>query len=71
MIPVNTILQTKDGRKVGNAIVKAIDTPFYGIHFIITDDGNHLRLKETEVRALFYIGPVATPEHKNYRKPVT
>lgn len=69
MIPVNTILQTRDGRKVGNTIVSGINTPFYGVHFIVTDYGNAMNLKEQETRDLFHLGPVATPKHKNYRKP--
>lgn len=66
MIQVNTILKTKDGRKVGNAIVTNINIPNRGNHRVVTDYGNLMNLTESEIIGLFHLGELATKEHKNY-----
>ncbi len=50
-IKMNTILYTKDGRKIGNAIVTNIIGNFYELK---TDYGNSLKLNSQELRELFY-----------------
>lgn len=51
-IKVNTILKTKDGRVVGNAIVISANADYWKIK---TDYGNTIILNETEIREMFYI----------------
>jgi hypothetical protein len=52
-IKVNTILKTKDGRQVGNAIV--IEEFIEHYWEIKTDYGNTMVLNENEIREMFYI----------------
>ena len=52
-------LQTKDGRRMGNAVILAVDTVKWGdaeveLHTIITDFGNVLRLTEGELETQFH-----------------
>lgn len=52
-------LQTKDGRRMGNAVILAVDTVVWGdtpveLHTIITDFGNVLRLTEGELVSQFH-----------------
>lgn len=52
-------LQTKDGRRMGNAVVLAVDKEMWGdkeveLHTIITDFGNVLRLTEGELETQFH-----------------
>ena len=52
-ISVNTILHTKDGRKIGNAIVVKVDGMFCDIK---TDYGNLVKgLCITDIEDLFFI----------------
>ena len=52
IIDINTILHTKDGRKIGNAIIIGRS----GYYWIVkTDYGNELKLTEEEIRNAFYI----------------
>ena len=68
MIQINTTLRTKDGRKVGNAIVRHFHQ---GFSLIMTDYGNHMKLTERELNELFYIGKLAEfGKHKHYLIPV-
>lgn len=63
-VPVNTILFTKDGRNIGNAIVVDISD---GLVTVKTDYGNEARkLNLSEVHTLFNVGPVAEPDHKHF-----
>jgi len=63
-IPINTILYTRDGQRIGNAIV----TDFRdGAYAIMTDYGNEAVLAEPELRAWFTFGPV-NPDHKHARR---
>lgn len=52
-------LATKDGRRMGNAVILAVDTVKWGdnlvdLHTIFTDYGNVLRLTEEELAEQFY-----------------
>lgn len=52
-------LQTKDGRRMGNAVILNVYTVEWGgkevdLHTIITDFGNVLELTERELEAQFY-----------------
>lgn len=49
---INTILKTKDGRRVGNGI---IIRELGGFYTVKTDYGNEMRLNEDEINELFYI----------------
>jgi len=59
-----TVLLTKDGRKVGNAIVLRMETS-YGLTYNVvkTDFGNIIKLKDSEIRELFYIDVPRVSEH--------
>ena len=48
----NTILHTKDGSKIGNAIVTGSDGRFW---VLTTDYGNKVRLTDIEISKLFKI----------------
>lgn len=64
---INTVLLTRDGRNIGNAIVqKALDDKFV----IKTDYGNIVELTKKEIDDWFYIGEVAKSDHKNYVHPM-
>jgi hypothetical protein len=72
MLKVNQILQTKDGRKLGNAIVIK-DNGMQLTYDIKTDYGNELKgLTEKEIRSYFYIPNMVEffniEEHKHYVK---
>jgi len=52
-------LSTKDGRRMGNAVILSVDTVKWGeaevdVHTIITDFGNVLRLTEGELATQFH-----------------
>ena len=49
---INTILHTKDGRKIGNAIVTGREGYYWEI---TTDYGNKVKLTSEEIDDLFYI----------------
>lgn len=51
-IDVNTILHTKDGRVVGNAIVIAVDGEYFKIK---TDYGNLMTLTLREINEFFHV----------------
>lgn len=51
MLELNTVLYTKDGRKIGNAIVIKIDREIITIK---TDYGNNLTMTYRDVEDLFY-----------------
>jgi hypothetical protein len=56
-LKINQPLFTRDGRKIGNAIIidkKWAEVP--GEYFVImTDYGNKARLTEKEIKSLFYL----------------
>jgi hypothetical protein len=49
---INTILYTKDGRKIGNSIVTGRKGFFW---FVTTDYGNTVRLTSEEIDEMFFI----------------
>lgn len=52
VLDINTILHTKDGRKIGNAIVTGREGYYWEI---TTDYGNKVKLTSEEIDDLFYI----------------
>tara|TARA_B110000977_G_C10911703_1_gene429536 strand:+ start:511 stop:900 length:390 start_codon:yes stop_codon:yes gene_type:complete len=50
---VNTVLHTKDGRKIGNAIIVGKDDKY---NIIKTDYGNECKFTNGEIEECFYIG---------------
>ena len=74
---VNTVLHTKDGRKIGNAIIIGNEGKF---NLVKTDYGTETKLTDEEVQELFYVGysdlsieelelmRATIGEHKNYIK---
>jgi hypothetical protein len=52
-LQVNTLLATRDGRDIGNAIVTVV------LYQVKTDDGKLSILSREEIEALFHIGTVA------------
>jgi hypothetical protein len=67
---INTILYTKDGGKVGNAIIQeALAVPSGDVAYQIkTDYGNKMMLTEAELYEYFRIGGVAEKDHKHFTK---
>lgn len=63
-IKINTVLATKDGRLVGNGIVVE-KHPKKDRWMVKTDYGNMAPFSGKEIRELFFIGPVAKPDHKH------
>jgi len=63
----NTILQTKDGRKIGNAIIRGFDK-LSGVYLITTDYGNNAILSANEINELFYLH-VRSKEENSQREP--
>lgn len=62
-LPLHTVLLTRDGRKVGNAIVVKVSDA--GLHTVRTDYGNDGGdLSREEIDALWYVGEV-NPSHKH------
>ena len=51
-LKLNTILHTKDGRKIGNAIITAVNKDIFEV---TTDYGNKVTLTGYEIYDLFYI----------------
>lgn len=51
-IDINTILHTKDGRKIGNAIIIRREGFFW---WVKTDYGDEVKFTEENIRKLFYI----------------
>jgi hypothetical protein len=67
--PVNTVLYTKDGRHIGNAIVIGHTGKS---NIIKTDYGNKATLSDDEIKEIFHdpddltISAWPLPSHKNY-----
>lgn len=51
-IEINTVLHTKDGRKIGNAIVIGYEGKY---NVIKTDYGNKVRLTCDEIKEFFHV----------------
>lgn len=70
---INQILQTKDGRIIGNAIIVAKNNDIYKA---ITDYGSEINMNVDEVHELFYVPSMCElesngfeiSEHKNFVK---
>lgn len=63
-LQVNALLFTRDGRKLGNAIVVRAEG---GTYDVLTDYGNLVRkLTRAEVAALWRAGCLADPDHKHF-----
>lgn len=60
---INTILLTKDGRIIGNAIVVGIRD---GRVLIKTDYGNYTIFPIKELETYFYIDGIAEKDHKHF-----
>ncbi len=63
MLEINTILHTRDGRKIGNAIIVSITDKTY---HIVTDYGNKCSCNLKEIKELFYIQKKTDDEYLNY-----
>lgn len=61
--PINTILHTKDGRKIGNAIVISNEGIYNNVK---TDYGNEVRLTDREIDELFYVAYSEFSEEEKY-----
>ena len=66
---INTVLYTKDGRRLGNALIVGYNRnhdcePTY---IIKTDYGNELRMTAERIESAFYVGSVCSKSHKHYR----
>lgn len=71
-LDINTILHTKNGYVIGNAIIIEIKNSSLlkeKIYKILTDYGNESKLTEKEIKEYFHeITIKATKDHKNYIK---
>ena len=66
LFDVNTVLHTKDGRKIGNAIIVGKDDKY---NIIKTDYGNECKFTDGEIEECFYIGySDLTDEEKQYMR---
>ena len=69
MLKINTILETKDGRKIGNAIIVGICAHGFNI---VTDYGTKITFSKNEIEELFYCRNQSPEEitqrsyHKHY-----
>ncbi len=63
---LNTILYTRDGRVIGNALVvdRQMDQGRVVAYKIVTDYGNTAVLTRVEIDRMFFVGPV-NPSHKH------
>lgn len=52
LFEINTVLHTKDGRKIGNAIIVGKDDKH---NIIKTDYGNECKFTDEEIKECFYI----------------
>lgn len=66
---INTVLYTKDGRRLGNAlIVRYAQDPYSKPTYVIkTDYGNELSMTAEQVESAFYVGSVCSASHKHHR----
>ena len=61
---INTVLYTKNGKDIGNAIITDVEGEVYEL---TTDYGNVIRLNKSKIEKLFYIGGEARPDHIYYK----
>lgn len=66
---INTVLYTKDGRRLGNAlIVRYAQDPYSKPTYVIkTDYGNELSMTAEQMEGSFYVGSVCSASHKHFR----
>ncbi len=62
-LKLNTTLYTKDGRRIGNAIVTGSGDD---VTHIKTDYGNEASISRHVLKDLFWVGVVALSSHKNF-----
>lgn len=68
-ITLNTILYTKDGRKIGNALVYGSTITVQGkMYWIVTDDGINFLKSPGQLENLFYMkdAKLADKTHKHF-----
>jgi len=66
LFDVNTVLHTKDGRQIGNAIITGKDDKY---NIIKTDYGNECKFTDEEIKECFYIAYAdLTEEEKVYMR---
>ncbi len=66
VLTVNTVLHTKDGRKIGNAIITEKEGSY---NTIKTDYGSECRLTDKEIKECFYIAySNLTSEEERYMR---
>lgn len=63
--PVNTVLYTKDGTRLGNALIVEYDRLLPYLCNIRTDYGNYLSISEQELENYFTIGSICSYSHKH------
>lgn len=66
---INTALYTKDGRRLGNAlIVRYAQDPYSKPTYVIkTDYGNELSMTAEQLESTFYVGSICGATHKHYQ----
>jgi hypothetical protein len=63
---INTVLHTKDGRKIGNAIIIGKDDKY---NIVKTDYGNECKFTDEEIKECFYVAySQLTDEEKEYMR---
>lgn len=79
-LDIDTVLHTKDGRRIGNAIIIGKEGEY---NIVKTDYGNECKLTDNEIHELFYIAfsdftedeikfmREQIGEHKNSSKNIT
>lgn len=66
LFEVNTVLHTKDGRRIGNAIIIGKDDKY---NIIKTDYGNECKFTDEEIKECFYIANAdLADEEKEYMR---
>lgn len=69
-LPIGTVLLTKDGRQIGNAIIVAHIEELGCQYAIRSDYGNIAKCTAASIPHLFHIGPV-DKTHKHYPKDMS
>ena len=66
---INTALYTKDGRRLGNALIVGYgrDPDGEPAYTVKTDYGNELKMTAEQIESTFYLGSVCSASHKHYR----
>lgn len=66
---INTVLYTKDGRRLGNALIVRYWQDLYSkpAYVVKTDYGNELTMTAEQIEGSFYVGSVCSASHKHFR----